>query len=489
MRKRKIVLAGVLAALLCMGSLGCTMKQPSEPNDTASSPAEAATNPAQDFETKEMDASTRSEVAALAAADDRLTGELEKVTIKWLSDWDINPDGTGKSTPTDLAVFQERYGGRVQWYQCLYDERYDQLTNYINSDEGIDFFYAGNFDAFPKGAIRGMFVPYDEYIDLNSPLWADVKELNDSIAWKGQHYMAVTQMTGDNCAVVYNRDTVAALGLEDPAELFARGEWTWDTFESMLTAFVDVPNQKYGLDGWWFESALSATVGVPYIGLQDGQLVSNLADGNIERVQNFMYDLYTKDCVAIGVGDFGWTACPQYIGEGKELFYPIGLWGLYSRDKETNKKGEVSGWKVTYGDNAMFVPMPKDPKSEDYYIPANMESYCFVKGGSNPEGVAKYLDCKRLTLINPEIRKIADQQFKEDYGWSDEMIAMKNTMDEMAMAHPVIDFKNGVSTDLASLIDDNASGIRASAKGSLWNETLGALKDPIQIMIEEANQE
>ena len=474
MKKLKIALAMLLAASTCMSAVGCGTT-----NESA-----AVSEP--DFSIQEMDSKTREEVASLAAADERLTGELENKTIKWLSDWDINPDGTGKSTPTDLAVFQERYGGEVQWYQCIYGERYDQLTNYINSDEGIDFFYAGNFDAFPKGAIRGMFVPYDSYIDLDSELWKDVKDINDSITWKDQHYMAVVQMTGDNCVVVYNRDTVEELGYDDPLEMFEDGEWTWDKFEEMLEAFVDVPNQKYGLDGWWFESGLSATVGVPYVGLEDGKLVNNMANGDIERVQNFMYDLYTKDCIAIGNGDFGWSEHREYMGEGKELFYLIGLWGLYGKAKEENLKGEMTGWKVTFGDNCMFVPMPKDPEADEYYIPANMESYCFVKGGHNPEGVAKYLDCKRLTMLNDDIRAIADQQFVDDYGWTEEMIEMKNTLDEMAMAAPVIDFKNGISTDLADLVD-SSEGIRASGKGVLWNETLGALKDPVQTMIDEAN--
>ena len=116
-----------------------------------------------------------------------------------------------------------------------------------------------------------------------------------------------------------------------------------------------------------------------------------------------------------------------------------------------------------------------------------MESYCFVKGGGNPEGVAKYLDCKRLTMLNDDIKAIADQQFVDDYSWTEEMIEMKNTMDEMAMEAPIIDFKNGISTDLATLIDDSGTGIRASGKGILWNETLGALKDPVQTMIDEAN--
>ncbi len=431
---------------------------------------------------KEMDPATREKVANLAAADERLTGELENKTIKWLSDWDINPDETGKSTPIDLAVFQERYGGEVEWYKCLYDERYDQLTRYINSGEGIDFFYAGNFDAFPKGAIREMFVPCDDYIDFDSELWADVKAANDATMWNGRHYMATVQVTGDNCAVIYNRNTIQELGFEDPAVLFARDEWTWDAFEDMLEAFVDVDNGKYGIDGWWFESGISATCGVPYIGMENGTLVNNLLDPSIERVQNFMYDLYNKDAIAIGVGDFGWSSKDYLIGEGGTLFYPCGLWALYSE-----ADGTTFSWKTTFGENCMFVPMPRDPDAEEYYIPANMNAYVFVKDGQNPEGVARYLDCKRLTLINEDIRKISDASFISDYSWSDEMIEMKNKMDEMALENPVVDFKSGVSTDLFTILDSSEFGIRAASRGTPWSESLATIQDAVDTMVEDAN--
>ncbi|MBR0483143.1 MAG: carbohydrate ABC transporter substrate-binding protein [Oscillospiraceae bacterium] len=432
---------------------------------------------------KEIAPETREELSSLAAKDERLTGELENKKIKWLSDWDLNAD-----TPIDLAIFQERYGGEIEWYKCLYAERYDMLANYINANEGIDFFYAGNFDAFPKGAIRSMFVPCDDYIDFDSELWKDVKDMNDSVMWKGKHYMTVVEMTGDNCAVLYNRDTVQELGFDDPYELYKDGDWDWDIFEKMLKAFCDTENQKYGLDGWWFESGLSATVGVPYIGMEDGQLVSNLTDGNIERVQNFMYDLYNSNCIAIGVGDFGWSDHPEYIGEGKELFYPVGLWKLYSEDHKINERtGVDAGWKGTFGENCMFVPMPKDPEADAYYIPASMNAYCFVKDGQNPEGVAKWLECKRLTLLNEDIRKIADQKFIDDYAWTQEMIDMKNEMNELAMENPVIDFKNGVTTDLFDMLDSSENGVRAAGKGTPWNESLAAIKNPVQTMIDEAN--
>lgn len=425
---------------------------------------------------KELDSSTREEINNIAANDDLLTGELENKTIKWMSDWDINPDGTGKNVPTDLAVFQERYGGQVEYHQVTFENRYEKLAEAINSGDGVDFFYAGNLDAFPKGAVRGMFAPIDDYIDFSSPLWEDVQDVNDSVTWNGSHYMAVVQVTGDLCAVIYNRKTIQEAGFEDPADLFAKDEWTWDAFEEMLHGFVDTDNQRYGIDGWWFEFGLMSTTGVPAIGLEDGKLVNNLGDPGMERVQNWLYELYSTDCVAIGVGDYGWKDKPNYIGEGKTLFYPCGLYKFYTSPEQ---------WQGDFGEDAFFVPMPRDPDADDYYIPVGMESYVFVKGGQNPEGVAKYLDCKRYVHLNEEVKAIADQQMIDDYGWTEEMIEMKNSMQELADANPIVDFSKGVSSDCGDLLDSN---LRNAARGTPWNETYDAIYATVDTYISEVNE-
>ena len=98
------------------------------------------------------------------------------------------------------------------------------------------------------------------------------------------------------------------------------------------------------------------------------------------------------------------------------------------------------------------------------------------------------MDCKRLTILNQDIQNIADAEFSKDYQWSEEMIAMRNDMNKMAMEHPVIDFKNGVTSDLEKILDDSSSGVRASGKGYPWNETLSAIQKPVQNIIDEANQ-
>lgn len=426
---------------------------------------------------KDMTADTREQLKDLAMESDLFTGELENKTIKWLSDWDINSDDTGKTTPIELAIFQERYGGEVEWYQTTYGARYDNLANYINSDEGIDFFYGGNWDAFPKGAIRGMFTSYDEYIDLDSELWADVKDANDAMTWNGEHYMAVVEVTGDNCAIIYNRKTMEEYGLDDPAELFEKGEWDWDAFEEMLEKFVDTDEERYGIDSWYFEAGLSASTGVPYIGLEDGQLVNNLRNEAIEDYQNWMYSLWQSDYIALGVGDYGWESRDYYIGEGKLLFYPCGLWALSTDD-----------WQDTFGEDAFFVPVPQYDEADEYYIPTSVNAYLFVKGGDNPEGVAKFLDCFRFSKISEGAQEISDEQFRDDYGWSEEMIDMLNTMNEMALENPVFDFYNGVSSDLTDILDSSEHGIRATSRGTSWTESVNSIYDQVQNYIDEVNE-
>ena len=462
MKKARAFISALILTAMSLSLVAC--------GDNSSS---SSSNP---YENVDVDSEVRDSVNQAANDSDLLEDvELENKTIKWLATWDINPDGTGKNKPTELVVFEEKYGGNIQYYQVTWDNRYEKLAEYINSGEGIDFFWAGDMDAFPKGAVSGIFAPIDNYIDFSSPLWEDVKDINDEMVWAGNHYCAIVQSTGDDVACVYNRKTMQEAGLSDPAELYANGEWDWNAFQSMLQSFVDVDQQHYGIDGWWFENGLIRTTGVAAVTIEDGKLVSNLADPAMERVQNWMFSLYQNGYVAIGGPGYGWEAKPNYIGEGKLLFYPVGLYELYYTPDV---------WKEKYGDDVFFVPMPKDPQADEYYIPIKMEAYSFVSGGHNPEGVAKYLDCYRYCLVNDDIHDITGTMFKDDYGWTDEMVDMRNELTELAEENPVIDVANGVSDDCAEILNNN---LRQTTRGVPWNETYDAIASEVQNSIDKIN--
>ncbi len=421
-----------------------------------------------------------SDIANQEGIDDMLTyTTLENKTVKWMANWDINPDETGKAESVELTLFQEKYDGVVEYYAVDWSTRYDSLATAIVGGEGIDFFPAGDMDAFPKGAIKGMFVPVDDYVDFSTELWEDVEDANDALLWNGNHYIICTEVTGDNCAVIYNKQTVADAGFTDPAELLEKGEWTWDVFYEMMENFADPENGTYGIDGYWTEKGLSLTTGVPYIGLEDGVLVNNLKDSSIERVNTLMYDMYTNNLI-LNRADFNWEIQTQFIGEGKTLFYPCGLWTLYR---------EKPQWVGDFGEDVFFVPMPRDPEADEYYIPAGLDGYVMCKNGSNPEGVIAFAECKRLALMDETAQEIGSNKLKNEYGWTDEMIEMKATMQEIAQENPVFDFFACVTADLTTVLDSEQTGIRASLSGGiLWSETMNNCYDFVDTVINETNE-
>ena len=79
---------------------------------------------------------------------------------------------------------------------------------------------------------------------------------------------------------------------------------------------------------------------------------------------------------------------------------------------------------------------------------------------------------------------MADKQFMDDYGWTQEMIDMKDSMQELAEDNPVIDISRGVSKDCGDLINDD---LRLTARGVPWNETYDAMSAAVEKYLDKIN--
>lgn len=406
--------------------------------------------------------------------------ELENKNIKWFSFYDpFHPTTAGNTKSVSLELFEEKYGGTIEYIPTEWAKRFDDLSINLMGGTGIDFIAGGDLDSFPKGVPSGQFEAYDQYVDFNSELWSSVKNLNDMFILNGNHYLMVTQATGGS-VVIYNRQTIESYGFEDPAELLAKGEWTWTAFKNMLTDFVDNDAGMYGLDGWFNEKPLMLSGGVPPVELKDGKLVSNLYDTNLEKAMNFMYDL-NKNGLVLDKNLTGWNVHPEYIGQGTELFYICN--GVYAVE------GAPEIWTETFGEigDVMFVPIPKMDGSDKYYMEAGMEAFMLCKGAQNPEGVARFMECCIAAALDERTLAIADRKSKEDYGWTDEMIEMSHKMQQMSKENPVYSIHTGVPKDLADMLDSGDYGIRASFYGTEWATVRESLADAADKLINEFN--
>lgn len=184
---------------------------------------------------------------AMAGIEVKDAKKPEKPTVKWLSFRDINPVN-GKAVPVHLEMFENVYGGKIEYIQTTYDDKYDKLGAMIASGDSPDMFPAADPDTFPKGTAAKMFEPLDDYIDFDSDPWKDMIVVNDRFVYNGGHYVGATG-TDAGTVMIYNRKTIENNNIEDPQELLANGNRTRDTFNEMMNNFCDKDEKKYAIDG------------------------------------------------------------------------------------------------------------------------------------------------------------------------------------------------------------------------------------------------
>lgn len=473
MRTRKItslcLCAAMIASLSACGGGGRTEQTN---GTTASTTALTTTTPAATLNSEDIEA-----ISEIGKESEK----LENPTVKFLSSWDLNP-AEGKPKQVSLELFETSRGGKIEWVQCTWDERYSKLGQLVASGDSPDMFSAGDLDCFPQGAINGMFIPMDDYVDFDSELWAPMKNINDQFVFNGKHYVGATT-TDAGVVMVYNKNTIIENGLQDPVKLLEEGNWNWDTLRDMMIQFCNREEEKFAIDGWWFEGAISLTTGVPYIGMKDGQVVHNLDDAMIENVQAYMLDIKKQD-LPVPKNEYQWQVHPEKIASGKTLFFPVGIWALYEMPYLSQFSGGENG-EIGDMDSVMFVPMPKCTKADEYYLPTSIAGFTICAGAPNPEGVGAYLDCVMQCRDSEVAKKIEQEQIFEDYQWTQEMYDMLQTVKDMTEEHPVIEFYTAVNDNVNDLINNPMKeGYNNEVP---WSQTKESIKMAVQKELDTVN--
>ncbi|MBQ3160813.1 MAG: hypothetical protein IJC04_01655 [Oscillospiraceae bacterium] len=481
MNNTKKILSGLLALSMTAGFTACSSDEGGAGGAAdETTKAETVTTTAATVEVNTATLAAEEEDVLAAAMEQLQDVELENKEIKWLAHYDINPSGSGASKSVAMEMFEKKYGGSVKYYKTTWENRFNDLSTYVLGGEGIDFFPGDDVYNFPKGIISGMFMPVDEYIDLNSDIWQNSAAAMELYNFGGKHFSFVTTVTAEE-VVIYNKATIEANGLEDPWELYKAGEWNWDTFKGMLEEFVDEENDQWGLDGYWAENSLLFSAGVPLVGTKDGQLVCNYNDATVEKAMNFQYDLFTSGLV-FPREQFNWAEQPSMMGDGRQLFYLVGAWHV---------KADPATWATKMEpENLGIAPVPS-PAGSDPYMVATVGGYALCKGSTNPEGVARFAECAIIGSYDEGAIAISDRKMRDDYKWSDELIAIEKEINELARQYPVVDLASGCSTDIASYTTQGGDsvGTRAALHGTDWATTRETYSDAVIMLVDEVNTE
>ncbi len=450
----------------------------------------------------ELTLSTEDAAKILAAAGIVLPDPEEApgagTTIKWLchDDWFHNYD-EGEVVNTGFFTFKERYGCDIEWVQTVWGDRFDTLATNILGGTPPDFFPAET-SLFPMKVMKGMIQPVEDYIDYDSPLFAEMKPYVDTyFSINGHRYYMLTDM-GFGCVFPYNTRVMNDYGYDDPAELFANNEWTWDAFSEMCLDFTDPDADRYALDGWYYSRAIMQSTGVSVIGYDTttSRFYSNIDDPRLERAADCLYELQKNETCYPWWN--GWTT----RGEGAEgagvkdglcLFWPVGTFGFTGPvDTISAKWGDITSGEV------MFVPSPRDPNGDgNYYLDCEPNGYVLVNQAENPEGVALLAMCDRFKIIDPTVVNIDEYQLKNTYKWNDEMLDMYHTCYEMANSGVGniiltygVDDDAGYGYDIGSRLrnfNDDIGHPTSAGGAATWAQAKASYQETMEFYIGELN--
>ncbi|MBO6302916.1 MAG: extracellular solute-binding protein [Ruminiclostridium sp.] len=471
MKKKILTSALALACVLTAGSCGGGNGRP---DTSAAGSGDTQTTTAAETTTTTPPATLKEEDKAAIEEIETDFTELENKTVTLLANFDLNP-AAGKPKSVALEMFESKCGGKIESILCSWDDRYDKLSTMVLAGDSPDMFSAEDLDIVPGKIIEGKFQAMDPYIDYDSELWAPTKDINDQFSLGGKHYVGVTS-TDAGVVVIYNKKTIEENGLPDPAQLLDEGNWTWDTFYDMMSKFCSRPDEKFGIDGWEFENAFAVTSGVPYVGLENDKLVSNLENKMIVAVQEYMLNLKRND-MPVPKSEYSWTVHPEKIASGKTLFYPQGAYVLYEPENVA-AFGEM--------EDIMFVPMPKCPDADNYYLPAVIKGFSIPAGAKNPEGAAAYLNCVMTCRDNEKVKEIEQNQIFEDYKWTQDMYDMLLKTRELTEQHPVFEYYKAVNDNVYDIILNPSK--ESYNQGIPWAQTVEEIKYSVQSELDDANK-
>lgn len=416
------ILAGILAAASAVSLASCS-------SDEQSGSADATTTAKTEWTGDNVE---------VTAAEDVIDNELDisGQSLKWMGIYDLNPTNDTPERETQVALFEDVYGAKIEYIPTTTTTQFDDLATSIIGGTPPDVFIFSE-RTFPYDINKGQFQPIDSIVDWEDPMWADVKDQADMFLWNGEHYVAPFGYGANDFQILmYNRSELERLGLEDPYTLYEEDKWDWDAFVSIMKDFVEAgEGDRYGIGGWW-ANAFVYTSGDPLVKYDGKTFTNNLYSAPVERAQFTMENIWKSDMVKRG-----WIDPAAAFINGDLLFYSMGTWAV-------NSASEAVG-----DDEVFIVPFPKEPETDTYYMHKSIFSHMWVKGSENKDVVKAWFNVNRLVFYDDQYIQVTKDKFlKNNSNWSEEAYDVMLSYyddDKFKLAY---DYGFGLSADMNTTV-------------------------------------
>lgn len=426
MKNQKKFLAAFLSLTTVLGISACGAERDAETTTAVTTTPAATTNT--------LDDDIKNPVNIEEFVEEDKT--LENPNLTYFGFYDMRVAGDIKP---GVKLFEETYGGKIDYLNCAWGERIDKLQVLIASGDSPDLVDKEDV-TFPHLMSKNVYEDLTDYIDLSQPQWAGYETLVENFSWNGEHYYyPFTANAIPNC-LIYDKGRFAEFGIEDPKELYEAGNWTWDTFRETMIKFMD--NQEGALGGVYglLGNDIIISTGTPLIGIADGKITNNMSTPEVERATAFLMKLRKDGLTARGDGM--WSNESEPLANGTVAFLGVGQWKITDFCKQYPEQ--------EFG----FVPYPRDPSADEYYYGSTNFGYMVPSGSKNVEGAAAFINIMRQCNTDPDLMAVVRESIMNDKQYSEEQYEFLSSFEQIANYNMVVNVSGGFNSDLTTLIDN-----------------------------------
>ncbi|MCQ2496910.1 MAG: extracellular solute-binding protein [Lachnospiraceae bacterium] len=290
-----------------------------------------------------------------------------------------------------VAEVEQKYNVKYYWKNLTYSGVEESInTSILAGSPDCDIYLVDSPMAFPAQA-NGLaidlrtFVPADHDI-FNDQIVASFIDLGDGKACLIKRQGGMT----NTYPLAFNVQMLEDNNLEDPRDLWARGEWTWAKFDEyckILTQDTDGDGQvdQYGFSGF-------ATDTLEQLLMSNGATIASgttttITDSKVAEALQQLQDMYTtyNYCYPYDIGGENAHETMRFAyKEGKSGFFPISCWFHTEGTADYDWDGSLGSdtlnfdiayvrWPVGPSGNKDTNAAMNDTGAELYIIPAGVQ--------------------------------------------------------------------------------------------------------------------
>ena len=267
---------------------------------------------------------------------------------------DDNPDVTNMEAAQmqldNIRAIEEKYNVELRFVNLTWDGTIESINTSIMAGQPDCDIYETDVQFGVPAAFNGYAAALEDFLPADADVLSSHEVLKPLDIGTDKTYLFKVVTKGDQCGgypLGFNMDMINEAGLENPQDLWDRGEWTWDKFEEYCKALTkdtdgDGVTDVYGYGGWWttmLSNLLMSNGATIAAGAQE-----TLSSAETGEVLNFMNTLYNVDKVARPWDPDDWDANNSCYKNGEICFFLAPAWVI--TPDELNFEFGVVPWPV-----------------------------------------------------------------------------------------------------------------------------------------------